>query len=128
MNQLVFVGIDIGDHAQRLHSRRAQVLRLVNDEHHTAALAVLADQKALEGIVAGNGRESVVGLSKSQHDPFCQVGQIGVGVGDKAHRNLFTQLSEQAVDQRCLPATDVAADHCEAGAVEDGVLQHGVGE
>ena len=128
LQKLIFISIDVGEHAQRLHGRRAQILGFVNDQQDSAALPVFVDQKALEGVITRHGRQAVIGQSERQHDPLCQVGQIGVGVGDHAYRNLVAHLFEQAADQRGFAAPDVAADHREASPVVDGVLQHGVGE
>ena len=55
LQQLIFVGIDVGQHSQRLHCGWIDVLGFVNDQHHTVFLAVLVDQEALESVIPRHG-------------------------------------------------------------------------
>ena len=128
LQQLVLVGVDVGEHAQRLHGGRAEVLGLIDDQHHPPSLSVLVDKKPLERVIPRHRRRNVMGQPEGQHDPFGQVGKIRVGIGDQAHHDLLTQIVEKSTDQRGLATTDVATDHRETGSVVQCVLQHGVGE
>ena len=51
LHQLILVGIDVGQQPQLFERLNAEVLRLVDDQHHMAALGVFVDGEILERLV-----------------------------------------------------------------------------
>ena len=125
LHQVVLARVDVGEHPQLLERRAAEVLRLVEDEHHAAAGGVLVDQVGLEP------REQVDvalfrlrRLVERQHGPAQDLAAVALGVGDHADHQILLHRIEQMVEQRGLAGPHLPGQQRDGRARHHPVLEH----
>lgn len=123
VQQVVLLGVDVGEHADLFQALDAEVLRLVDDQHHRVAGGVLADQELDEIVVELDLGLAFVLQAIGHHDPLGHFAEVVVGEVDQPDTQLRPDLVEQAIDERGLAAAHLAGDDGEALAVLDAVLE-----
>ena len=128
LDQLVLVGVDVGEHPELLERLGREVLRLVEDQHGAPAGGVFLDQEVLELgeelHVAGVG----LGRHPERHQhPVQELAAVALGVGDQPDGEVLGQAPEQVAQQRGLAGADLAGDHRDRRMRQHAVLEHRVG-
>ena len=89
MNDLMLVGIDVGQQTHLLQKLGPKLLRLVNDHDHAPASAILGDEKLREHLIEFHVTLARVIQAECERYPTQQLlGATALGVGYQTHRNV----------------------------------------
>ncbi len=119
---LVLGGLHAREHADLLEHLVAEVLRLVDDQQHLAAVGVLLDQEIVERR-EHLGLPHLEGLEAELHQHALQeLDRRHLRLVDLADHHVLLQLAQEGFDQRGLARADFPGDDDEAVGEPDGRL------
>ncbi len=126
LQQLLGLGLEIGEQPDLLEHLGRQVLRLIDDQHHAPTLRVRAQQVAVEqvdqllGVVLG-------AVGHAQAELLAQRAQELGGrqprIEDQRDLGILRRARQQRADGRGLAGTDLAGELDEAAGLVDAVDQ-----
>jgi hypothetical protein len=126
LNQLLRLGLKVGDEADLFKNRWLQVLDLVNAQDDDSPLRILTDKERAERLHEGEDIGTLSRNPKGLVDVLKKIGGGKAGVEDQGRAVLIrVELAEESAQNRGLPRSILSGQGNEPGTILDTVKKMG---